>query len=1028
MAITAQTRTDLVQLVVSMFGEAPSNAMLTDLVTKVNAGSTVQELADSLATDAAFTSQFPVWMTSKEFTTKIVNNMFAGGTVTQANTDAAIDYIAGAITAGTFTKTSAVVALTSYMASADALANDAYGSVSQSYQNKVEVAEYYTITKGLGDATAAERKAAIAGVTSAASSVTAEKASVDTAAVAVTAPAGQVFTLTTGVNKFTGAAGDDTFTADNTGTDVTSTADILKGGEGSDVLDLFSDGAAAALPAFSSIETLNVYDQDANITLSATAQSGVETLNIYRGDGALTYNIGATTTNVNLTDVVLAAGGVVIAAPATTTALTIGTSAVSAAGGAVNENIDINGTKVASVVLNANTTTAADVLDVAAAASLTINAGAKTTIGGITTTSTVGAITITGSGATSIGVIDNGVDSIIATTNTGGLTLTSPADNSGGVYVLSAGNDNFTTDDDGFTAVQTFSVDAGAGTGDILTVAAGADISTADEGGRYKNFEIIRTNDSVDMSRVAGITSLQLSGGTSKAYTNMTAEQAGSVTWLADNTTTTQFALKTATGKTDAITFNLASPTATTNINLAALDVDNFEEVTFNVLTGTNTTGDSALSFAANKADEVKSITINGSADTTLAVGANVLDVVPVNISAAGMTGTADFTLTTAVLLSGSSVTGSLGGDTITVSTTTGSTYDGGAGNDTFNSAVASLVATGSNDNKIEGGLGTDTLAVSTAAATLTDNHFTFVTGMEKMTTSTGNTAITTGGSFNAAFADSYTLTTGTLADTSTFNLQAGLYSKNVTVTIDGTSLLANAAGEDVTVVTSGGDDKITLTGTAWVGAAADSGTITITSGAGADTISYSHGTLLATTTSKNAVITAGTGADKITKVGTNSTTATSVSEFVIASGDSNLDGMDQITGFDKSDGTNLSDALNFAGTAAIGTLGTTVDFGTVLSHSITAGVATFDDAANFSAAIKINASNLSDVAGYLAANTATNDTVAFEYDANADTVNDATIVFNNQAVDQFVMLIGVTGGDALVTTNAAGANDIFIA
>ena len=830
------------------------------------------------------------------------------------------------------------------------------------------------------------------------------------------------------MNKFTGGAGDDSFAADNTGTDVTSTADVLDGGEGADSLDLFSDGAAAALPAIKSIETLNLYDQDANITLTASAQSGIETLNVYRGDGALTYSIGATTTNVNLVDIVLASTGAVISAPATTTALTIGTSSVSTAAGAVDENIDIDGAKVAAVTLNSTGTTAADVLDIAAAASLTINAGAKTTIGGITTTSTTGAITVTGSGAVSIGVIDNGVDSIVATTNTGGITLTSPADNKDGVYTLSAGNDAFTTDDDGFAAADKFAVDAGEGTGDVLAVAAGADISTADEGGRYKNFEIIRTADSVDMSKVAGITSLQIAGGTAKAYTNMTAEQAGSVTFLADNTTSTQFALKTATGKEDSITINLASTTATTNIDLAALDVDNFEHVTFNVLTGTNTTGDSALVFGANKADEVKSITILGSQDVTLDVAANTLDVVPVAISAAGMTGTGDFTLTTGVLVSGSSVTGSLGGDAIQVSTTTGTIYDGGAGTDTFTTAVASLVATGSNDNKVGGGDGTDTLAVSDVGATLTDNHFTFVTGMEKMTTTTGSVSLTTGGSFNAAYADSFTLTTGTLADTSTFNLQAGLYSKNVTVTIDGSALVANAAGEDVTVVTAGGDDKITLTGTAWVGQAGDSGTITITSGAGADTIAYSHGTLNATTTSKNAVITAGTGADKITKVGTNSTTVTSVSEFVIASGDSNLDGMDQITGFDISDGTNLSDALNFAGTAAIGTLATTVDFGTILSHSITAGVATFDDAANFSTAIKITSANLSDVAGYLAANTATNDTVAFAYDANADGTNDSTIVFSNQAVDQFVLLIGVTTVDALVTTNAAGANDLFIA
>lgn len=835
------------------------------------------------------------------------------------------------------------------------------------------------------------------------------------------------------MNKFTGLAGDDAFTADNTGTDVTSTADVLDGGEGKDSLDLFSDGAAAALPALISVEVLNLYDQDDTINLSASSQASVSELNIYRGDGIVTYTLGANVSKVSMTDIVLAGDSgatadTTIALADTATSIDLTTSAVSTAAANTDEDINVTGTKLSTVTLNATGTTAIDNLNLAGAGTITINAGAKTTIGGITTSSTTAALTITGSGATSIGVIDDGVDSIVATTNSGGVTLTSPNDNKDGVYTLSVGNDNFTTDDDGFATADKFAVDAGAGTGDILTVAAGTNIDTADEGGRYTNFEIIRTADSVDMSKVAGITSLQIAGGTAKAYTNMTAEQAGAVTFLADNTTSTQFALKTSTGKEDAITINLVSSTATTNIDLAALDVDNFEHVTFNVLTGTNSTGDSALAFGANKADEVKSITINGSQDVTLDVAANTLDVVPVTISAANMTGTADFTLTTGVLVSGSSVTGSLGGDAITVSTTTGTTYDGGAGNDTFTSAVASLVATGTNDNKVGGGDGTDTLAISTVGATLTDNHFTFVTGMEKMTTTTGSVSLTTGGSFNAAYADSFTLTTGILADTSTFDLQAGLYSKNVTVTIDGTSLLANAGGEDVTVVTAGGDDKITLTGTAWVGAAGDSGTITITSGAGADTIAYSHGTLNATTTSKNAVITAGTGADKITKVGTNSTTVTSVSEFVIDSGDSNLDGMDQITGFDISDGTNLSDALNFAGTAAIGTLSTTVDFGTILSHSITAGVATFDDAANFSSAIKITSANLADVAGYLAANTSTNDTVAFVYDANADGTNDSTIVFSNQAVDQFVLLVGVTTADALVTTNAAGPNDLFIA
>jgi len=294
MAITAQTRTELVQLVVSMLGEAPSTEMLTDLVTKANAGSTVQELADSLATDAAFTSQFPIWMTATEFTTKIVANMFAGSSVSQADTDAAVDYIAGAITAGTFSKTSAVVALTSYLASADGVANATYGSAAQSYQNKVEVAEYYTITKGLGDSTAAERKAAIAGVTAEASSVTSSNEAADATATVVAKVPSTTLTLTTGVDSLKGTAGDDTINgvvqANGLTGSTVSAGDTVVGGAGTDTFNLSvagdGGGAGYTLQAvnLSAVENIMVtnYDTNAtNTTIDTSLMSGVNKVGLF---------------------------------------------------------------------------------------------------------------------------------------------------------------------------------------------------------------------------------------------------------------------------------------------------------------------------------------------------------------------------------------------------------------------------------------------------------------------------------------------------------------------------------------------------------------------------------------------------------------------------------------------------------------------------------------------------------------------------------------------------------------------------
>jgi len=305
MAITAQTRTELVQLVVSMLGEAPSTAMLTDLVTKANAGSTVQELADSLATNAAFTSQFPIWMTASEFTSKVVTSMFAGSSVSAADTDAAVDYIAGMITAGTFTKTSAVVALTSYLASADGVANATYGTAAQSYQNKVEVAEYYTITSGQGGATAAERKAAISGVT-ATTDVTATTATIkaegEAAAIEAAKIPGNVITLKNAAETLNGGGGDDTFVAVVAGDGATTATsilpgDVINGGGGIDTLSINTSGALTG-----------------DYSISAIQATGLEKIsfNAFETDdtGGREHTIDLTLMGSDITDVELASSGI----------------------------------------------------------------------------------------------------------------------------------------------------------------------------------------------------------------------------------------------------------------------------------------------------------------------------------------------------------------------------------------------------------------------------------------------------------------------------------------------------------------------------------------------------------------------------------------------------------------------------------------------------------------------------------------------------------------------------------------------
>ena len=96
----------------------------------------------------------------------------------------------------------------------------------------------------------------------------------------------------------------------------------------------------------------------------------------------------------------------------------------------------------------------------------------------------------------------------------------------------------------------------------------------------------------------------------------------------------------------------------------------------------------------------------------------------------------------------------------------------------------------------------------------------------------------------------------------------------------------------------------------------------------------------------------------------------------------------------------------------------------------MTAGtvIASFDDAATFASAVVINSANLANVIGYLVANTATLDAIAFLYDSDNNGLTDGTMVYSNQTIDSLVFLAGVTTADTLIIgIDAAGTNDLHI-
>ena len=875
------------------------------------------------------------------------------------------------------------------------------------------------------------------------------------------------FTLTTGSDNLPGTSNNDTFNAlIDQATAANSTinaSDIISGGAGSDTLTI--TGVGTTLDVLNSatvtgIETVNIRATTAN-SLNASAISGLTAVNSTGAGTVLVTNLAAGASIGIVGNGSLVQGEVAFAPATAASAITLNIS-----GGVAQTAANVGITAAATIAAGAATGTATTatvnstgaanttgIIDLANATltSVTINAATNLTANFLSqaTDQVATGGTLTVSGAATLVTLSAALDNDLATINASGMTAGGISATLGTLQTITvtggAGADTITTG----AVLTTGTVNAGAGT-DILGVAADAHI-TATVGAKYTNFETLRLTSgvTVDASNVAGITAIETLGVAT--VTNMTATQAASVTMRANATAGTADALNlqlaAQSGTSDALTITAGLGTTTTGaLDIAALTVTGFEILNLRAAPGPTSTAGAggAGDRTTNITGTITGATLREINLTGTAVNiANVATTVPVTINGSALTGDGRSASTQAGLtvagsaVVGSTITGSAVRDVFTIGAE-GSAYNGGDGNDSITTTVALLVADGVTDGTINGGNGTDTLTVSdTTGVTLTDNHFTKLSNMETLAltaTGAGDVSVTLGGTFNAAFASGATITTGKIAATQDVTFAGGLSNVNITLTVDA-DLLVGTAAETHSLVTGSGNDTVTFAGDAtYVGVAGATGTIVISTGAGADTISLTHGQLLANTTSQTATITGGTGADTITKgAGSlNSTTVQSTTVFVMAAGDSGttLATQDKITGFQTAGvaANTLSDVLNFEGTATVSAFTASADFGAILTHSITGGIATFDTAATFAAAKIVNANNLADVVGYLNANLGVNETVGFLFDSNGDGANDATMVFHQGSnlttvADDLVQLVGVTGLslNATLTTVTAG-------
>jgi len=859
---------------------------------------------------------------------------------------------------------------------------------------------------------------------------TTDTTTTDTTTTTVT-PAGQSFVLTKDADAVVGGAGDDTISGISAATaeaatDTLNVSDTIDGGAGTDtmmVTNTANNTGSLGEAVVTNVEIFNIRATGGTSEFDGALVGGETNVNSYLAAGTLTITnleAGAAagiTGNGTMTSGALNAGWA-----ATVTAGTVNVVDVKAAGAVVT-----SGTLLATntVTSSGSANTIGALTLGAAVTTLNIDATTNLTTGAVTNTGAAALTTIKVTGAGKVDIdaaaLEASVKSIDASGNSGGLNVdmgslvTQTVVGSSGDDQITAGN-----------VLTTGSVDAGAGT-DTLVVDDATFVATAALGAKYTNFETLTVNGiSQDVSLVGGITKVNVGAATNKVFSKLTSAQASSgIQVNGDQTTAATFSLANATGTADVLTLNLGTgllSTASTDLN-TSLVVTGFETLNLNTNQGpTATAANSVSTVGAITGATLTAINLTGGGFSI----ANAATTLATTIDGSALTGV----LTVGGnLISGSSVTGGAGKDVFTASTNTGVAYSGGANNDQLTSAVASMVATGSADTSFAGGAGTDTLVFSDATATVTDNHFMNVSGIEALTFSgTGSVSATGGAAFNSAVDTAVTITDGVTAATKTVTIAMGLATDNITVVSSGGSQ-TGATTEDVNITTGSGTDTITQSATGWVAATGASGECNISSGAGADTITVVHGTHKAVTGVAPIKITGGTGADTITMTHVNAASGLTPT-YIFAAGDSTVAGYDTITGFDLNTTALFSDTLDFSGTAAVGTLATHNDNGVILSHSIATGLASFDDAAGYATALVINSGNLADVVGYLGANAQAEGTIAFLYDSTGDGLNDGTMVFHQEATgaDTIVFLSGVTVTDVLTTNGHVAAGCVFVA
>ena len=663
----------------------------------------------------------------------------------------------------------------------------------------------------------------------------------------------QFSTLTTGVNTFTGASGNDSFDGSLvSGAQTWQASDALAGGDGTDTI------TATLIASVTPITMTGIEVVNATVTTAATLNlanaTGVTNVNSVSSTATTTFS-GITTAvtpsiSESAADHVLTYTGVSGSADAETVNLTAATGGLSVAG---IELLTLNGVTSASTLTNITGSTATT-LTATGDQALTITAALPTTVTNVTaSTKTAGALTVTmGAVAAATLVGGAGADSF----NVGSVTGTVNA--SGG-----AGNDTFVATTN-LTIADT--ITGGDGTADTLS-APFASVSTAG----YTT-PTTRT--------ITGIETLVV-----------TDDVAGALTAVGVDTGITTVSMAATTNTNSAVTFNAGA--STLNIGLSSTTAGTAATTTAVIasslaVVGATTDGDNITiknnNSTAGTANAFAAINIAATNTETLTINTGSYTVAVAQTSGTvGVTGSTGFTTAETLVITGANrytpgvvtadiinasamtfasvanaptydgsagttaqtVTGSAGNDILIVSTTSNVSVNGGAGNDTITGGVGNdtligdegddSITSGAGNDSISAGGGNDTInmagnltsadTIDGGAGTLDTLIVTALPALAMTNVTNVETLILGGAGSSVSLAANVSFTSIDMDDGTTVSAQALTlatgYTNATTVLVDVGDSVTNTANAALTITST--DAKMSTT--------------TITGGTGTDTL-----------------------------------------------------------------------------------------------------------------------------------------------------------------------------------------------